>query len=99
MVFSARLSSPRTVSAAANPAATTAPVAAFFATRFTLDGVIDAPPCALRPDLLARLGDGFALVRLPNVFSTFLRLVPARLTALFTAPLLLPVFLVSYRTS
>ena len=98
VLFSARLSSPRTVPAAAKPAATAATVAAFFATRFSLDAVIGAPRFAARPDLDFLLADfpppddDFARVRPPNVFSTFFRLVPARLTALFTAPLLLPLF-------
>jgi hypothetical protein len=103
--FSAGLSAPRTVPAAANPAVTAATVA-LFATRFTLDDVIDARCPALRPDLAllladlpARFDDDFPRVRFPNVFSTFFRLVPARLTALFTALLLLPVFFASYRTS
>jgi len=80
------------VPAAANPAATTAAVATFFATRFTLDGVLDPPR-------FFELGHDFDLLVPPSALSTFLRLTPKRFTARLTVPLLFPVFFASYRTS
>jgi len=69
VLFSARLSSPRTVPAVANPAAAT--VATFFATRFTLQGVLD-PPRFFEP------GRDFDLLIPPSALLTFLRLTPTR---------------------
>src|SRR5215212_730348 len=89
---SAPRSSPTTVPASAKPAATAVAVATFFATPVTLERVLDPP----RLFVLGRVLD---LLLAPNALSTFFRLVPTRFTARLTSPLLLPVFLDSYRTS